>query len=265
MNTECYSLEELHLPKGLFEECVDAAYVLTMTNSQRDYRSELDRVSPHSRVWVQHNPGYKACAKILNGKQSPNNDLVDSHLNVFGHANDHGYANILVFEDDFQLVNQLPGTAVPDVVEFVKSGKGDMYNLGPVAYISGTPFRKHQHCSAMGCMHAVIYNRKVRDAFSSAMESQRYRDMQLERIYSRLSVDIHAYKQPIYAQTFPSTDNSKQTWDTPVIRKAIEFAKLDTSIDNFTKVSKGFRWSGPVILLLILLAILAGLRLTGFV
>jgi hypothetical protein len=61
---------------------------------------QLNEYQPTNTVYILFNKGYKKCKKqdfITN----PPYDLVDANLNIFKHAKENNYDNILILEDDF--------------------------------------------------------------------------------------------------------------------------------------------------------------------
>ena len=53
----CYNLETLNYKDGLFDDFIEATYVLTMENSDRrkDYMYQLEQFKPSSVVHIFHN------------------------------------------------------------------------------------------------------------------------------------------------------------------------------------------------------------------
>jgi hypothetical protein len=102
IDSKCYTFKRLEVVEGLFDPSVDATYVITLESNGRYERvkEQLQKYHPTHILYIATNRGYKRCKKNLH-KEAPAYDLTDAFINVFLHANEQGYKNILVLEDDF--------------------------------------------------------------------------------------------------------------------------------------------------------------------
>jgi hypothetical protein len=113
MNNECYHLNIINFNKGLLDNSVDATYVIHLKNNGRidNIINQLNLFKPTKINYILFNDGYKNCKKEEYIK-SPPLDLVDAFINVFKHAEQQNYNNILVLEDDFFFSEEIRNTNV---------------------------------------------------------------------------------------------------------------------------------------------------------
>jgi hypothetical protein len=102
MNNKCYRYEKILYKDGLFNKTIDATYIINLEgNGRLEYiMKQLEEYHPTNIVYIVFNKGFKKCKKadfIIN----PPYDLVDANLNIFKHAKNNNYDNILILEDDF--------------------------------------------------------------------------------------------------------------------------------------------------------------------
>jgi len=101
-NLKCYEFKSIKFDNGLFDETVDATYIINLVGNGR-YDSVINQINdykPTSEVYILLNQGFKKCNKTKHIVY-PADDLNDAFLQIFRHANDKNYDNILILEDDF--------------------------------------------------------------------------------------------------------------------------------------------------------------------
>ena len=157
----CYKIETLHFDEPMFKT-IDAAYVLTLENSNRrkNYMSQLNKFKPCKTVHIQHNKGYKKCKKKLCGQNSMY-DLIDSVITAFKNAEKYK-GNILIFEDDFFFSNKIKKKDIDRIENFINDKPFDLYGLGFMPMFSYPVSFYHIRVKFFGCAHAIIFSPNIR-------------------------------------------------------------------------------------------------------
>lgn len=221
LNQHSYRYEHVFVNKTcLFDNYIDAVYILTMENSTRrdDYMEQIKKNNPHSKIIIQHNKGFKKCKKKLY-EQNTIHDLNDAYYHAFLHAKSNNYNNILIFEDDFFFDN-IKQEDIHEIGMFIKNNDYHIYNLGPGVNISLPSTLKHHLSIICTCTHGVIYNMKYFDFYINKYNEGF--NMMCDNVWNQLDIIKYKYYKPICFQTFPITENIKN-W--PLSTIAIFFIK----------------------------------------
>ena len=230
-NDVCYSFESIKYPDGLLDSVVDATYVLHLTSNGRlsAVSEQLNRIHPTKQVYICHNMGFKKCKKQLN-EQSSVIDLVDGVINIFKHAKQNGYNNILLLEDDFIFSEEIrKSTHIQNLDSFFKEKQGDdfIYQLGSAPFIS-IPYNSHTYRVLGRASHANIYSRACMDRMIEDYDAGSLND-HIDAyiiIHALSNLNLYMYYKPLCYQIFPKTEN-RANWH-----------KTDSAVDNF------LRWGG---------------------
>ena len=209
----CYRKETIHYKYGLFDNMIDAVYVLTMEDSTRrnDYMYQLEMFKPCSKVHIMHNKGYKKCEKKLCDKDNcfrvdiSYKDITHAYMNTLKDAKKNNYKNILILEDDFIFSSQIKNQdTIFQIETFLKSiqNTNTVYHLGTIPIVS-TYYGNHRKIIAsIGC-HAVFYNSKsVGTLLKNEINIDDF-DLGLLKYVKR-----YCYHEPLAYQTFDETDNN---------------------------------------------------------
>ena len=226
MNINSYRYEYLPTEKGLFNNFIDVAYILTLENSTRrlNYLDQIKKYNPHSKIIIQHNKGFKNCNKKLY-KQNTVCDLNDAYYHVFLHAKKHNYKNIIIFEDDFFFDN-ININDINEIGQFINNNDYHIYNLG-LGIGANIPYSiKHMKTLIGTCAHSVIYNHKYFDFYIE--KYMKGFDAMCDNIWNDINIIKYTYYKAICFQTFPLTENIKN-W--PASKLAIFFINL-VSLDK---------------------------------
>ena len=237
-NAHCYSFNTFDENSNellAFDAFVDATYVITMESSTRkeDYIKRLISTRPTKIVWIMTNKGFKSCNKMLKD-QTTRGDLIDANLQVFRHANEQGYRNILVLEDDFWFDEdniRIP-EYINDVSQCMKQHETQpmYYNLGPIPVLFYPNFNllmdRNIRAIYITMSHANIYNRNIRDkVLSDTVSGNVHWDVHITKNYLSY-FNIH----PLCYQTFPPTENQKvwasNIFDTFIVYVFIAFIRM---------------------------------------
>jgi len=210
---DCYRFESLEYSQWLFdsifENTIDATYIIHLEGNGRleQVKEQLKIFQPTRKIYILHNKGYKKCVKYPEINK-PYLDLIDAFLEVFRHAQEKGYGNILVLEDDFQFNNQILLPEHRDEVAMFLTEHKDkdfMYKLGciPCVMVPMDIQAKNQYLFfGVGC-HAVVYSQKLRERILNEKQ-EKIIDWD---IYHNLNSRTYTYHKPLCYQLFPSTEN----------------------------------------------------------
>ena len=240
-SAQCYSFKKIKYNTGLLDDAVDATYIIHLEGNGRYDRvmKQLESYHPTKEVYIVFNKGYKKCKKDHHIKL-PAHDLVDAFLQVFKHAKNQNYDNILILEDDFVFTEKIKKTSTQqDICTFLNNNKDKDYQyfLGclPLLQLPCTLDSKHYiNIGSLGT-HAVIYTKKNREILLNVNQKV-ITDWDY---YSFTHSRRYMYYEPVCYQLFPDTDNSKN-WhkDNYILhilavltKKGFNFIKLDTQIE----------------------------------
>ncbi len=209
-STQCYTFKKMKYNKGLLDDAVDATYIIHLEGNGRydDIMNQLKTYHPTKEVYILFNKGYKKCKKDEHIKL-PAHDLVDAFLQVFTHAKNQKYDNILILEDDFIFSKKIKKTSTQqDICTFLNNNKDKDYQyfLGCLPYLQlpCTLDSKHYINICSGGTHAVIYTKKNRERLLNVNQ----KDITDWDYYSFTHSRRYAYCEPVCYQLFPDTDNS---------------------------------------------------------
>jgi len=212
-NTKCYTIEKKTYQSGIFDSSVDATYIIHLKDNGRyvHIHEQLQKFQPTKKVYIMLNDGFKNCKKKLI-EQVSYQDLTDAFLQCFKHADNKGYNNVLILEDDFIFSPEIKKdkSHAHNVNRFLlKQHKKDpfIYYLGcnPI-FIRPTSLNMLHYSSYKSCStHAIIYSRAARSAPLN-LDLKHWDTIVEDGIPNR-----YLYCKPLCYQTYPDTEN-KQTW-----------------------------------------------------
>ena len=265
-SSQCYNFKKIKYNTGLLDEAVDATYIIHLEGNGRydDIMSQLKTYHPTKEVYIVFNKGYKKCKKDEHIKL-PAHDLIDAFLQVFKHAKNENYDNILILEDDFIITEKIMKESVQhNICSFLNSNKHKDYQyfLGclPLLQFPCTLDCKHYiNIGSLGT-HAVIYTKKNRERILKVNQ----KDITDWDWYSFTHSRRYVYCEPICYQLFPDTDNSKN-WHkdnyifhiiSKLAKKILNLYKLDTRVEPGYTIFYIFSKLFAFILLILLILIL---------
>jgi len=264
-STQCYTFKKMKYNKGLLDDAVDATYIIHLEGNGRydDIMNQLKTYHPTKEVYILFNKGYKKCKKDEHIKL-PAHDLVDAFLQVFTHAKNQKYDNILILEDDFIFSKKIKKTSTQqDICTFLNNNKDKDYQyfLGCLPYLQlpCTLDSKHYINICSGGTHAVIYTKKNRERLLNVNQ----KDITDWDYYSFTHSRRYAYCEPVCYQLFPDTDNSNN-WHkdnyilymiSKLAKKILNLFKLDTQIEPGYSIFYLFSKLFVYILLILILVI----------
>lgn len=219
VNSYCYRFDYIRFNNGLLDNIIDAVYVILLENSDRteNVYKQLNKYKLSKNTYIQINKGYKNCDKKLL-KQQSNYDLLDSNYNIWLHANENNYNNILILEDDFIFDDRiLDRNVLNDLDNFINNYEFDIYSLGNVPIIL-SPFllTKHPKILEGAGAHSTILTKQIRnlliDKYENSTDWLKNSRGHIDWIYITNNFNYHIYYKPLCYQIFPKTENMG-TWD----------------------------------------------------
>ena len=199
-------------------DILGATYVLTMRDSTRNYRKQLDRFTPALTNYVVKNDGYKNVDRPL-CKQAPVYDAVYSYAQIFKHAAiHHPHVPILLLEDDFfwkSDADDLP-SLLRDIRIFIDGHAGvDHYWLGclPLPMLR-IPQKVGDHVRIHGralASHAVISTPKAMRFFIETMQHFPCKIEFADPFMSETRV-CYRHKRQLCYQLFEDSPSQRMSW-----------------------------------------------------
>lgn len=210
-NNKCLKLEKFSYSNSMFNESIDATYILHLENNGRinEIENQVKQFKLTNTTYIVYNKGFKNCPKIL-PVYTPPHDLIDTYLYIFKDANNKNYKNILILEDDFKFTPEIyKENHINNINKFLIEKKNEkmIYFLGCLSWLQ-IPYNSHTNISLLSTgTHAAIYSYKTRE------------ELLKKTIIPIFDWDIHhnlfagirkyIYYKPLCYQLFTETENSK--------------------------------------------------------
>ena len=268
-NLNCYEFKKFKFDKGLFDETVDATYVINLIDNGR-YESaykQLLEYKPTKEVYILLNQGFKKYNKTKHIVY-PADDLNDAFLQIFRHAYNKNYDNILILEDDFIFHKEIKNKIhINNINNFLKEKQDEdfIYYLGciPFLMLPNLSNLKHFIILLSGGMHSVIYSKKMRQNMMNNYKDIvfKYRDWDANAQYIK---NRYTYYKCLCYQLVPETENSKH-WGmghpiyilaSNVSKCFYKILKLDKKTEPGYSILYGFSQSIIFILTIIFIVII---------
>lgn len=263
-NLKCYEFQNIKFENGLFDKTVDATYVINLVGNGRydNVIMQINEYKPTSEVFILFNQGFKKCNKSKHIIY-PADDLNDAFLQIFRHANDKNYENILILEDDFIFTEEIKNKKhINSINNFLKKKQGTdfIYYLGCLPYLMLPNITNSKHFNILqsGGMHSVIYSKKIRlnimDNYKDILFKYKDWDFNANKLKNR-----YGYYKCLCYQLFPETENSKYWGNSnPILyflgkisKIIIKILKLDIKTEPGTSIIYAFSQSIIFILAII--------------
>ena len=246
---------------GLLTKSIDATYIIHLEgNGSYDHiQKQLIEYHPTNIIYILFNKGYKKSKKkdFIN---SPPLDLVDAFLEIFKHANNKNYNNILILEDDFIFSDKIKEEEHINNINNTLNNLGNinfMYLLGCIPYAQ-VPYDFYNYRILSTGTHAIVYS-KTNRIKTLEINQQEIKDWDF---YNNKNINRFTYYTPLCYQLFPVTDNSK-LWCkdinkflyliSKIVQKIFKFLNLDTNVEPGTSI---FYFLSKYIVIIILSIIL---------
>jgi len=209
-----YKKQIINFDNGLFDSFIDSTYIITMYNSTRKFKHQLQKYKPTKKCYIIKNYGYKNNDKYIgNNKINTSSfDLIHANLYIMRHAIKHNYNRILILEDDFIMTTKLFDTQIINRISTIIKSNDDissLFLLGCLPLVS-TKYKKFfRKIYNYGCIHACIYNKKAMNVLLQNKTSLHSTDF-INGFHTFIDLTL-TYKEPLIYQTLPITNN-KKTW-----------------------------------------------------
>jgi len=223
---ECYTFKQYTYTDGIFQESIDATYIIYLQGSTRisNIFKQLEKYHPTNTVYILMNKGYKECKKSLMNNTTYS-DLVDANMRIFQHAQENEYSNILVLEDDFIFSKEINNSShINNISTFLLDNKDSdfIYQLGCAPIVS-IPYNTYTYLTLSWAAHANIYSSKAVQTLLDDYASNKITGHIDAHIISNTftKFNTYMYYTPLCYQVYTYTDNSA-TWVLPGPLKEIK-------------------------------------------
>ena len=230
----CYNFEKLDYKSGLFDETVDATYIIHLEGNGRydNILKQLEEYKPTKSVFILLNKGFKCSKKGIN---SPSADLTDCYLQIFKHAKKQNLNNILILEDDFIFNKKVKDQVhIKNVNEFLTSKGSDnfIYILGAIPWFL-VPYNSYNYrVLCLSGTHCIVYSKAHRDDYLlNFSNKQIVTDWDVN--YNINFTPRFIYYTPLCYQLFTDTENSR---DSKFSNKYVAFASNMVRFFNYNIV-----------------------------
>lgn len=224
-NSKCYKYENIKYDNGIFDEIIDACYVIHLENNGRleNVKKQLNELPLSKNTIICHNKGYKKCEKDLI-EQKSTHDLIDAYKQIAYDSIKKNYNGIIILEDDFIYEDALfnpfhQNKIIKYIKKNIENDKDFIYTFGVMPFIQTFNILEfelfHHNVILSGGLHSTFYSKKA-----------------IKNIYNNKCNDIDAYFNryyfykkygycvPLITQIFPETENSKN-WKIPGINNQL--------------------------------------------
>ena len=253
--SSCYRFQEIKYADPIFKE-VQATYIIHLEGNGRlpAIEEQLKKYHPTETVYILWNKGFKKCQKDPAIDKSPL-DLVDAFMQCFKDADEKGYENILILEDDFIFDEKILDPCHARSIEaFLKSKQGDnyVYYLGCASLIQFSTFGNHDRVFSSVGTHSVIYPKTF---IKYTLTQYQFEILDYDEYMNKNLFNFSRFKYSniLCYQTFPNTEN-QTNWGSnyieklgvPILLNSILYLKLDRQVqpgyDILNLVSKILFW-----------------------
>lgn len=218
-NKDFYTFKENNYEKGFLDSCIDATYIIYLEGNEermKNINEQLAKYQPTKNVYILFNKGYKNCNKKL-PQQKATFDLVDSFYQIFGHAREKNYNNILILEDDFMFNEKIKDEELNSNLCHFLNGKNITddfaYLLGCVPYFQipsletfGYEKYPHNRLLVSTGTHSIIYSKGFREKLLSKNQND-LEDWDLYLNFNSYETSRYIHSQPLCYQLFYESDN----------------------------------------------------------
>ena len=244
---------------GLLDRCVDATYIIHLESDierMNQVTAQLELFQPTRTVYIVYNKGFSNCEKNLH-ENTPPIDLVDAFITVFKDANEKGFNNILILEDDFIFDERIKNPEVCQSICHFMSNHGNepfVYLLGCLPMIQLPYSYEHRLAVCKAGTHAAIYSK---GAQTQILETDQKQITDWD-VYTNMNIRQYMFKDPLCYQLFPQTENQKHWFHVPGFSEIFAVTREALQLDKQIEPGYSFFYSilshlGVLILLVILM------------
>ena len=165
--SKCTTYDQITFKNGILDTIVDAVYVILLKGSKRteDVYKQINEFKLSKNNFIQINEKFKDCHVDDLCSQTTYHHLTYNTINILKHANKNKFNNILVFEDDFILDEEIKDESViHSIHNFINNNEFNLYFIGCIPYVIWPSLSmKHVKIILGGTTHSVIYSKAARD------------------------------------------------------------------------------------------------------
>ena len=161
----CHSYKYINFNRGILDDIIDAVYVITLENDENynDIMHQINKFKLSKNNYIQINKRYKDCEIDL-CKQASHYHLFHNNIEIFKHANDKNYNNILLLESDFIFDSKIKdNNVILDLKQFINNNNFNIYYLGVVPINFEYYNSKHLQLFYNLSCHSSIISRNARN------------------------------------------------------------------------------------------------------
>ena len=245
---EPYKFKKIIFNDGILNKSTDVTYIIHLENNGRYEHiiNQLKEYHPTNIIYILFNKGYKKSKK----KEFINNpplDLVDAFLEIFKHANNKNYNNILILEDDFIFSKKIKEKEHIDIINNTINNLGNInfiYYLGCIpALLFPYDLYHYKILISLGT-HAIIYSKQNR---IDILKINQIKIKDWDELQFKYNSNRIAYCKPLCYQLFTNTDNSNY-WgeNTPIkfffklLLHFLKIIKLNKQVEPGTSICYTF-------------------------
>lgn len=243
--TECYRFEKYDTNNNsLFDKSIDCTYIIHLEDNGRldSIQAQLKQYIPTRTIYIVFNKGFRKCEKNLY-KNISYADLTHSYIQIFQHAKEKEYNNILILEDDFIFDTSIKDPyVIRDIETFLIKNRNTryIYSLGtlPIIQLPSLNYTYTKMNIYALTSHSIIYSKKMREyTLKYSIEEIGDWDGYLNS-WGNLYIKYMYYK-PLCYQLFTDTENSKN-WGKNNAVNILQFGKISKWIVKKLKLDTQF-------------------------
>lgn len=232
--SKCTEYEQIIFKNGILDSFIDAVYVILLKGSTRteNVYKQINDFKLSKNNFIQINEKFKDCHIEDLCRQDACYHIVYNTVNVLKHANENNFKNILVFEDDFILDEEIKDKSViQSIGNFLNTNEFNLYFIGCIPYIVW-PLLSTEHVKVIlgGGTHSVIYSKEARDKIIDIFDEDKCYSgpisSQVDMTFHTILRNKYMYYKPLCYQPFIMTENRKD-WTFPILDYIIELYELD--------------------------------------
>ena len=233
------SYKYINFDKGLLDNIIDAVYVIVLENSSRinNVYTQINNLKLCKTNIIQLNKRYNEVYNKNLYKQTTYYHLLYNNIEIFKHANNNNYNNILVLEDDFIFTNSIKcNKTIKDLENFINTKIFNLIYLGniPILYIP-IKYDNFYYVILNGQAHSIIYSKNGRNIIINQYNKNKnikYLTYEHHDIwYNGFINNRYFYYKSICYQVLENTENSI-SWNNASSQYVINIFSLNKKKTN---------------------------------
>lgn len=212
---KCHEFLKIDSEQGIFDDSIDCTYIIHLESDNErmeNIKKQLSVYKPTKTIFVYNNKGFKNCTKELY-EQNPRYDVIDSYIQIFKHAQEQDYNNVLIYEDDFIVDSDISQEDIVQINNFCNENKENDFILSTgLIPVIGFPINQYFYRSLVSfAAHSIIYSKKFRTkCLNNQNKCNIYGDWDL---YIHFESKKYFYYKPLVYQKIEETENQKSWYN----------------------------------------------------